>query len=66
MPDENKLKELNEAAAILQDVLRVLREAGSQVGVKVVPAKDGRPEGIIIFAGGITKDEGGVLRAVNP
>lgn len=64
MPDENKSKELNEAAAILQDVLRVLREAGSQVGIKVSPAKGERPEGIIIFAGGITKDEAGILRAV--
>lgn len=63
---ETKLKELNEAAAILQDVLRVLREAGSQVGVKVSPAKDERPAGIIIFAGGITRDDDGVLRAVQP
>lgn len=65
MPDD-KQKELNEAAAILQDVLRVLREAGSQVGVKVSPAKDGRPEGVIIFAGGITRGDDGVLRAVQP
>lgn len=44
---------LQDRLEILGNALQILREGGLLVGVRNVPAKVDRPEGIMIFAGNV-------------
>lgn len=58
--DNYKLTE-QDAVEILADTLRILREAGVQIGIRNAPAKEGRPAGLMVFAGNVELNNGGLV-----
>lgn len=58
MAQEDYKPSEQDAADMLFRVLEILREAGIQVAISSVPAKNDRPAGLVIFAGNVTYEKG--------